>query len=164
MSLALRILALILLALAFSPEVGRYKAERALYRASSALRIAISSPEQVGDVTAATSWIEREGVRVAGALPHDPRPRMVAGAACLVGRRPEAALEHYRAALLAGERAEIDLNIGRAHMMQRDLGRAQVAFLRAGWLSPPILDSLPPVARDPLLAELTRLLVPPPPP
>ena len=82
---------------------------------------------------------------------------LLGGSSRLLARDPAGALEWYRRALFLGERAETDLNIGRAHMMRHELLPAQAAFLRAGWLTPVLLDELPPEAREPLRAELARL-------
>ena len=72
-------------------------------------------------------------------------------------RQPERALEYYRAALATGERAEIDLNLGRAYGLARNRENAVAAFLRAGWISPEILAALAESVRKPLLAEVARL-------
>ena len=72
-------------------------------------------------------------------------------------RQPERALEYYRAALATGERAEIDLNLGRAYGLARSRESAMAAFLRAGWISPEILGALAEPVREPVLAEIARL-------
>ena len=92
-----------------------------------------------------------------GSLPDDPRPWILAGSSFLVTGQPERALEYYREAFSTGERAEIDLNVGRAYGMLHRADSAAAAQLRAGWISPEILESLPPAAKDPLLAEIARL-------
>jgi hypothetical protein len=71
--------------------------------------------------------------------------------------QPERALEFYREAFATGERAEIDLNVGRAYAMLRRSDSAAAAQLRAGWISPEILESLPPEVKQPLLAEIARM-------
>jgi tetratricopeptide (TPR) repeat protein len=144
-----------LVGLALVPELSRYRAERELYAATAELkgRLAAGSevPSDLLDQIAAV------GVAAAERVPGDPRGVVLAGAARLVGRRPEEALELYRRALATGERAEILLNMGRAHMMLRDLPRAQSAFIRAGWVSPALLAALPPEAATPLAVEIRRL-------
>jgi tetratricopeptide (TPR) repeat protein len=92
-----------------------------------------------------------------GSLPDDPRPWVLAGSSFLVTGQPERALEFYREAFSTGERAEIDLNVGRAYAMLQRTDSAAAAQLRAGWISPEILESLPPAAKDPLVAEVARL-------
>ncbi|MBI4917232.1 MAG: hypothetical protein HY825_15445 [Acidobacteria bacterium] len=150
-----RVAALAVLAAAVLPEVPRYRAERSLVRAASALRITLAGGAP--DRLSALVWTERTAADAARHLPGDPRPLVVAGSARLAARDPGAALGWYARAQATGERAEIDLNIGRARMVQRDLTAAQQAFLRAGWLSPLLLAELPEVARVPLLGEIDRL-------
>lgn len=165
-----RVAAVVVLAAAVLPEVPRYRAERALFRAASALRIALAGGAP--DRPSALAWTERTAADATRHLPGDPRPLVVAGSARLAARDPGAALGWYARAQATGERAEIDLNIGRALMVRRDLAGAQRAFLRAGWLSPLLLAELPEVARVPLLGEIDRLgallatgrLASPPPP
>ena len=92
-----------------------------------------------------------------GSLPDDPRPWILAGSSYLVTGQPERALEFYREAFLTGERAEIDLNVGRAYAMLQRADSAAAAQLRAGWISPEILESLAPAVKEPLVAEVARL-------
>ena len=152
-----RLAALALVGLAVVPGVRRWSAERALYRASAALEILRTSPGQVPDRAAALRWVGEEAERLARRIPGDVRPLQVGGSSRLLAGDPSGALEWYARALRRQERAETDLNIGRAHMMRRELLAAQVAFLRAGWLTPALLEELPPAARGALQAELARL-------
>lgn len=154
-ALIARILAASLLVAAVVPEVSRYRGERLLYRASAALRIVLAGGAP--DPSAALSWVESSSAAAGRTLPADPRPFVVAGSARLVARDAPGALAWYSRALATGERAEIDLNIGRAAMMGRDRMAAQRALLRAGWLSPLLLDELPEIARAPLRGEIERL-------
>ena len=76
-------------------------------------------------------------------LPGDPRPWVLAGSSGLVTGQPERALEFYREAFATGERAEIDLNLGRAYAHAAARPTAPpAALLRAGWISPEILEPL----------------------
>ena len=99
------------------------------------------------------------------------RPLLAAAAADLVAKRPQRALEHYRAALALGERAETDLNAGRAFAMLDQRPDAFAAFVRAGWLSPYLIPAMPAAAQPLVEAEVARraaalqdgtLLTPPP--
>ena len=148
---------LALIGLAAIPGARRWSAERALYRASAALQIVVTSAAQVPDREATLRWVADEAEHVSRRLPGDVRPMLLGGSACLVARDADCTLAWYARALAAGERAEIDLNIGRAYMLRRELQLAQGAFLRAGWLTPAVLEALPSVAREPLRAELDRL-------
>ena len=151
-----RVTAAVLIAAALLPEAARYRGERTLFRAASALRIALAGGAP--DRPAALAWAGEAAAAAARDLPGDPRPLVVAGSARLAARDAEGALAWYARAFATGERAEIDLNIGRAAMMQRDLLGAQQAFLRAGWLSPQLLSELPEIARVPLQGEIERLV------
>jgi hypothetical protein len=82
---------------------------------------------------------------------------MIAGSAFLVTGQAEPAIESYREAFATGERAEIDLNLGRAYALARRRESSDAALLRAGWISPEILSSLSPEVRDPLLRRIREL-------
>ncbi len=154
---ALRLLfALGALSALVAPELPRYAAERQVGFATAAFRSLLdraSEPEtgaellRVGQVALATT----------ANLPGDPRPWMIAGSAFLVTGQPERALETYRDAFATGERTEIDLNLGRAYALAKRRESAEAALLRAGWISPEILASLPPAVKDPLLFRIEQL-------
>ena len=138
------------------PEFGRYSAERRVGWATNAFRSLLdraADPETSRNVVA----IGEVALDAAANLPGDPRPWVLAGSSCLVTGRPERALENYRDAFATGERAEIDLNLGRAYgMIHRD-DAARAAYVRAGWISPEIVATLPPDVREPILLEIGRL-------
>ena len=92
------------------------------------------------------------GTAISADLPYDPRPLILAGSSRLLARRPQEALDYYRRAFATGERAEIDLNVGRAYGMTGDEEKASAAVLRALWISPTLAASLPKGAA----AELTK--------
>ena len=145
----------ILAALAW-PEFSRYAAERRIGYATATFRALLdrsSDPETARNIAAAGEL----ALTTTGSLPDDPRPWVLAGSSCLVTGRPERALELYREAFTTGERAEIDLNVGRAYAMLNRSNSAAAAQLRAGWISPEILESLAPNVKDPLLVEIGRL-------
>lgn len=148
--------AALLLVLVVPPELRRYAAERELGRASSAVQALLATgPASVAPPV--LDAIAERTAAAAGALPGDSRPLLAAGAADLLARRPERALERYRAALALGERAETDLNAGRAFALLDRRPDAFAAFVRTAWISPPLVFSMP-VAAQPLVhAELTRL-------
>lgn len=154
------------------PELPRYRAERFLRGSQDALRYIVTRPSEVRDPQAALDRIALAGADVATALPGDPRPWIVAGAARLIRADPESAIRDYRLALACGERAESDLNLGRAYEAQGDFSRSRAAFLRAIWINPALLSALLPDVAAPLREELSRLeaelaagrLASPPPP
>ncbi len=149
------VLAAVLAALVW-PEIPRYRAERRVGYATAAFRQLVdraADPETARNILG----VGQLALTAAGALPGDPRPWVLAGSSCLVTGRPDRALEYYREAFATGERAEIDLNLGRAYMLLRRKESADAAFLRAGWISPEILESLPAEIKGPPLAEMARL-------
>lgn len=147
------------------PEFERYcppflwerSAERELYAASGAFRIVVSRPQDVQDPHGALQRIAEIALSAAAKLPVDPRPRILSGSARLVSGDPAGALEEYRAALRMGERAETDLNVARAYEALGNVEDARAAYLRAAWISPPLLSLLLPDVAAPIAAEVTRL-------
>lgn len=162
-----------ILAAAVAPEFPRYKAERFLRLGTEALRTLVRRPGEVADPKGALSRIEQLALAAAPALPGDSGPWLLAGSTRLVAGEPDQALAHYRQGLALGERAEIDINMGRAYEGLGNTEASRRAFLRAVWISPPLLNSLlPDVARE-IRPEIDRyeellragkLSSPPPPP
>lgn len=156
MRLAAAIAGLAVLAALSAPEVARYKAERRVGWATAAFRELLASPRGP-ETNARMLAVGQVALSAAGALKGDARPWMVVASSFLVTGQPERALEFYREAFATGERSEIDLNLGRAYGALSRADSARAAFLRAGWISPEILASLPEAQRAPLLAEIARL-------
>jgi O-antigen ligase len=168
---ALGIALVAVLAAAVYPEFPRYAGERRLRLLEGALRIVLSRPTEIADPPAALNRIAEMAVKASEALPADPRPLLLAGGARLTNGEGEAALALYRSAIAVGERAETDLNFGRACDALARTSEAAAWFLRAGWVSPALLGALLPdlaatarVEVERLQAELAdgRLTAPPP--
>ncbi len=151
-----RLAAVLLLGALAWPEIPRYEAERRVGFATSAFRDLL---DRIGEPGATPEILEVGSLALgtAARLPGDPRPLILAASSFLVTSQPERALELYRDALGTGERAEIDLNLGRSYALLRNKENADAAFLRAGWVSPEILASLPASIKDPFLFEVNRL-------
>ena len=147
---------LLLLAFCVRPELPRYRAERRLRAATDAFRAVMANPS-APDALAALDSIADSAREAGRALPHDPRPFVLGGSARLVARRPDAALELYRRALATGERAEIDLNLGRTLAWKNDSAAASAALLRALWVSPVLASSLPPATAKEVLERVAIL-------
>jgi tetratricopeptide (TPR) repeat protein len=139
------------------PEIPRYRAERTLRRAEDALRSAFAENATVETARPGFDRAASLAQEAIAALPGDPRPRMLAGSARLVAGRPLEALDFYRDALATGERAEIDLNTGRAHALAGERPEAQTALLRALWISPALASAIPDPFGKRLLEEIARL-------
>jgi O-antigen ligase len=149
------LLTLTLLA-AVAPELPRYGAERRLGQAQAAIRLAMAAPE--GPHRQQTLGRAAESaLAAAAALVGDSRPWSAAGAARLAAREPQRALELYGSALERGERAEIVLNLGRAHAMLDRRPEALAGFVRAAWINPLLIPSMPVAAQPLVQQELARL-------
>jgi tetratricopeptide (TPR) repeat protein len=154
---ALRAAALLAaLGLLCAPELPRYRAERRLGLATNAFRTLLGRPADA-DIARNIAAVGEIAAASAGPLPGDPRPWILAGSSWLVTGRPDRALEDYREAFATGERAEIDLNLGRAYAQLQRNDSARAAWLRAGWVSPEILGALPAQESGPLAAEIAQL-------
>lgn len=174
MRAARALLAIAIAAAALRPELSRYAAERRLRVAAEAFRIMLTQPRSVEDPMGALDRVGALAESAAPRLPGDTRPWVLAGSANLTAGRPERAAELYRGATVrGGERAEVDLNIGRALALLARDAEARAAYLRAGWISPALLATLPPDVAEPVRAEVARLeadlkagrlTAPPPPP
>lgn len=150
-----RLLGAAALAALLWPEPARYRAERRVRRGSDALRQALAgaSDERTRILLDRAS---KMAANATPALPGDPRPRLLAGSARLVQGKGLEALDFYRDALATGERAEIDLNIGRAHALAGERPEAQAALLRALWISPSLASALPDPVGKRLLEEVAK--------
>lgn len=154
------VVALLWLAAIAVPEGRRLRAEHALREASSGLRAYLQQRPATPSLEI-LNHSEALALSAASDLPGDSRPWLVAGAARLAARQTRPALEHYCHALSLGERAEIDLNIGRALAIEDDRPRAFEAFMRAAWLSPALMPAMPNAAQplvERRLGELGLLL------
>lgn len=158
---------------ALAPEFPRYRAERRLRPATDALRYLVTHPAEVSDPAGALGRIEQIALSAAPGLPGDSRPWILAGSSRLAAGDPDQALDLYRTALGLGERAEIDLNMGRALESRGEPEKAMAAYLRAVWIAPALFQALLPDVEARLHAEYSRLVVemrsdrlraPPPPP
>ena len=138
------------------PEIPRHAAERRLGYATFGFRTLLDRPADT-ETARNIAVLGQFALGTTGRLPGDPRPWVLAGSSCLVTGQPERALELYREAFATGERAEIDLNLGRAYAMAKREVSARAAYLRAGWISPEVLAAEPAEEKDPVLAEIGRL-------
>ena len=131
------------LALLLRPEIRRYRAERALGAANAAFEYILDRPTEIRDSPAILNSVAAAAAAIAPDLPGDSRAWVLAGSCQLVAGNAERALGFYREGLAAGERAEIHLNVGRAHSLLGQPDYADAAFLRAVWISPALLRAVP---------------------
>jgi tetratricopeptide (TPR) repeat protein len=145
------------LAALLRPELGRYRAERRLGAASAAFEYIIDRPTGVSDAPAMLDRISAAAVSTAPDLPGDSRAWVLAGSCYLVAGNADRALALYREGLAIAERAEIHLNVGRAHAMLGQPDYAEASFLRAVWISPALLRAVPKEFAPRVSTELRNL-------
>ena len=155
MRIAASLAAIVLIGALAAPEVARYAAERRVGWATTAFRAFLEAPKDP-ETQRRLPGLGAEALSTTESLPGDSRPWMIAASTFLLTGQPAQALELYREAFSTGERAEIDLNLGRAYAALARRDSAEAAFLRAGWVSPEILSALPEAERARLSAEITR--------
>jgi hypothetical protein len=151
------IAAVLLLAAAIWPELARYRAERSLRRASTSLMRVLTTPLSPADASQGLEDSAQAAIAAMTGLPDDPRPCIVAGSARLVAGRLDEALATYLEGLRRGERAEIDLNIGRTRSAAGNADAARIGYVRAVWISPPMMNALAGEMRAEVDAEIARL-------
>lgn len=147
---AFAVLALTLLALVVPHEARRYSAERRLYRATGIAR-AVEAGRAPGSSTQLLRRVAAEAAEIDDALPGDRRPLVLSASAHLLSGDREAALSGYRAALEAGESAEVDLYIALA---LRTGTEARDALVRAVWLTDAAAASIPANVRQSVIDDV----------
>jgi tetratricopeptide (TPR) repeat protein len=145
----------LVLVLALVPELNRYRGEHRLYR-TTALFESMLKGQAAENRGAVFELAAASATDAAENLPGDSRPLIVAGSLRLFAHQPAEALALYRKALAVGERAEIDLNLGRAYEMLGNHPSASAAILRAAWVSPAIISALPDNLQAPLQSAIAQ--------
>lgn len=153
MTRALRLpLALLLLA-ALVPDVRRHAAERSLHRASALLGSALTGSVPGADPRRLATAARDLAAEASDGLPFDPRPPLVEGAARLALGDSARAEACFRESVERAEKPEALVNLGRALLVRGRPEEARQVFLRAAWLHPASLATLPASYREPALAE-----------
>jgi hypothetical protein len=152
-----RLVLLVVVAAALWPEIPRYAAERRLRETQDALRFVLMRTSEVTDPPAALARIADLALESSGGLPGDPRPFVLAGAARRAAGEGDRALDLFRSAFKTGERAEIDLNLGRTLEILGRIDESRAWFIRGGWVSPRLLATLMPDIVGPIRQEIARL-------
>ncbi|MBK7975581.1 MAG: O-antigen ligase family protein [Deltaproteobacteria bacterium] len=146
---------LVALGLLALPELPRYWAEHVTYRVRAQVG-ALFAPGARPPSPALVATVGTEAAFAARWIPGDARALSASAAAALVARDGRLALDRYRLAAAQGERAELDLNVGRAHAILDQRAAALAAFVRAIWLAPVLAPELPEAARPLVADEITR--------
>jgi hypothetical protein len=147
----------ILLVAALVPELRRYRAERTIYNVIGVLQILAQNPRSVPDVRAALRWARDAAAAAAADAPFDQRPLFLQASAHLMGREVPEAVALYRRAIAIEERAETDLDLGKALTFLKRADEGRAAGLRAGWVHPWVLDALPRDLAAPLRETIAGL-------
>lgn len=146
---------LVALALLALPELPRYAAEHTTY-ATTAQASALFAPDAPAPSPALVARIAADAASAARWIPGDTRALTASAAAALVSRDGALALRRYQLAAARAERAEIDLNMGRAHAILDQRPEALAAFVRAVWLAPVLASELPETAKPLVANEVAR--------
>jgi hypothetical protein len=150
------IAAAVVLGWLMAAQVSQHTIERRLRELTTRFRELATTPRGPGR-DEALARVASGAASVAAVQRSDGRALILAGSADLLRGDAAGALARYRAALARGERAEIDLNIARAHLLRRDVAAAQPALVRAAWISPALARTLPKAARRSLLRDVKLL-------
>lgn len=148
--------ALALAALAW-PEIDAYRGEWLLADAGARLSGVLNGTSRGDSAVKSVQAALAEAQLAATHLPGDPRPALSASIALLLLHRGSEAAAILEAAIAAGERPELTLNLGRARGILGDESGAQAAFLRTAWASPPAIATLPAAMREQLIDRVKLL-------
>jgi hypothetical protein len=143
------------LAVLLWPEAARWSSEYTLRDVTSRFRDLARAPRSQ-ETTRALDDVTIRARVAAAAVPGDQRGVILAGSAQLLAAKPAQALATYGDAQALGERAEIDLDLARAHALLGDVPAAEAALLRMAWVSPPLLERLNAETRARVGAQVTK--------
>lgn len=155
-TIALRVIASLLVLALLWPQAGRYRAEWQIAAASARLEAVLRGQERGSAAIAAVAQAERLA-RDAAAASDDNRAALLLGIALILQQRGDDASRVLEQAIARGERAELTLNLGRARTVLGDSAGADAAYLRTAWASPLALATLPAAMRADLAARVARL-------
>lgn len=125
-------------------------------RGETLLQDAASAPDEAA--TERTELLSAAGKRLSQAValrPRAPTALLALGSVAALSGEREAAYALYARSLRLEERAESDLNLGRAALALGSAEEARALFTRAVWIQPRLLDALPAeIDRDALTATI----------
>lgn len=147
----------VVLAVAVTPELARYAAERRLATVIGTVAGIAARGRVVPEAAPLLEQLATTASATADTNPGDTRGLVAAGTAYLVAGHAVAARAQYRAALLRGERPEIDLDLARTYALEGRHAEAEAALLRAAWLSPALARTLPAGDQERLEASVDDL-------
>lgn len=139
-----------------APEIGRYLGERRLYRLSGAMQFYSTMPGLPSQRKALLRRLSEEAARL-DTYPGDWRPMTLAGAASMKAGNYRLAATRFESGFRAGERPELDVNLGLALLAASDPAGARPYFVRGVWLSPASATHLPASVAEDVKREVGRL-------
>lgn len=151
-----RLLAGLLVVAAALPELPRYRAEIQLAQAGRQIDAVLRGGVRGADAVDAARRAEAAARDAATWLPGDARPPLHRAVALMLLARTTEAIDVLDAAIRAGERPELTLNLGRARFQGGDRAGADRAYLRAAWAAPAVLATLPRPMRTELLDRVAQ--------
>jgi tetratricopeptide (TPR) repeat protein len=149
----LRITAALVFLAALVPDLRRHAGERSLYRAAALFGSALTGSAPGSDPRRLAEAARDLAAGASAALRFDPRPSIVEGAARLALGDAPGAEACFRESLQRSEKPEALVNLGRALLVRGRPGEAAAAFVRAAWLHPPAVATLPAAFREDALAR-----------
>jgi tetratricopeptide (TPR) repeat protein len=147
----LRITAGLVLLAALVLDFRRHAGERSLYRATALLGSALAGSAPGTDPRRLAEAARDLAAEASAALPYDPRPPLVEGASRLALGDSARAEACFRESVERAEKPEALVNLGRALLVRGRHEEARHVFVRAAWLHPVSLATLPTSFREPAL-------------
>lgn len=157
MNMIVRAVLLLALVLCVWPELGRYRAEWRLAEADARLQRALRGLDRGALALQSVGIAATQAHGAAEQLPGDARPPLFEGIALILAGKGAAALAVLDAAIAAGERPELTINLGRARTLLGDARGADSAYLRTAWASPLAIATLPAEMRATLQGRVATL-------
>lgn len=148
------LLALIVAAGILVPEWQAYRSEQKLLQANLLLQAALTGQLPDADPLDSVRRMLALAQEARLALPHDARAILIEGMGFLMLSRLDEAEQTFAAALRQGERPELLVNYGRVLAARGDHEGAHAAMLRAAFIAPGAINTLPQAMRTQIEAEV----------
>lgn len=148
------ILALVLGFCILAPEWQAYRSEQKLLQANLLLQAALTGQLPDADPLDGVRRMLTLAQEARIDLPHDPRAILIEGMGYLMLSRLDEAEQTFVAALRQGERPELLVNYGRVLAARGDHDGAHAAMLRAAFIAPGSINTLPKAMRAQIEAEV----------
>lgn len=148
------ILALVLAFCILAPEWQAYRSEQKLLQANLLLQAALTGQLPDADPLDGVRRMLTLAQEARVDLPHDPRGILIEGMGYLMLSRLDEAEQMFVSALRQGERPELLVNYGRVLAARGNHDGAHAAMLRAAFIAPGSINTLPKAMRIQIEAEV----------